>query len=310
MAVSAPNAPQKFEAKAPQKIDAPEELMELRDWWDQHGNQVSTILLIVAVVILGVSFWRRHQNTVAEEAATAAANAQSVEDFEKIAGEFASTGEAPVAMLKGAAENCRLNQFDFARDKYTAFLSKYARHPLAPVAKLGVAFTDESEGNFDAALKGYVDFLDSADGKGYLAPVATLGRARCLALTGKAEEARTILDQMTADNSNTIWALQADDLKANLKQMKFTKPKPSAADFNDLLNTAIEGTPSAVEEVAPAETPAAEAPAEAPAAEAPAAEAPVAEAPAAEAPATEAPAAEAPAAEAPAAEAPAAAPEA
>ena len=243
MAVPAP--------KAPQKIEAPEELMELRDWWEKHGNLCSTILLVVVAIYVGITFWRRHQATVADEAAAAAATARSVEDFEKVATEFPSTGEAPVSLLKAAAEYCRTGQYAVAGEKYTAFLKKYSSHELAPIAKLGIAYVAEAQGTFDAAEKGYSDFLATEDGKGYLAPVATLGRARCLALQGKSEEARTILDQMTADNSNTIWALQADDLKANLTQMKFVKP--DAKSFDDILSNALDVSQATPAEEKPAE---------------------------------------------------------
>lgn len=241
MAVPAP--------KAPQKIDAPEELMELSDWWQKHGNAVSTVILVIALAVLGARWWTSHQKARAEQASAAAATAASIEDLEKVVGEFPGSADAPIALLKIAAENCRQNQFDIAKEKYTSFLKKYAGHALAPVAKLGIAFTDEANGAFDDALAVYEEFIGSAAKGDYLIPVATLGKARCLALQGKPEEARTILDQMIADNSQTIWVSQADDLKAALSQMKFVKP----AAFDDLLNTAIEGAKAEpAPEVAPA----------------------------------------------------------
>ena len=265
--------------KQPQKIDAPEELMELSDWWQKNGNICSTILLVIALGIFGYRFWDGHQKKVAAQASAALAESRSAEDFEKVATEFPSSGDAPLALLMSASEYCRKGDADsiaVAREKYTAFLKKHSRHELAPVAKLGIAFTDEAAGSFDAALKGYEDFLGSVDADNYLAPVATLGKARCLALQGKADEARTILDQMTAEKSNTLWAVQADELKSNLSQMKFTKP----AAFGDILGDALSSKAKEAEEAAPAveETPAPAAEeAAAPAAEPAAPEAPAAE---------------------------------
>ena len=86
----------------PEKITPPDELMELQDWWQKNGNTVSTVVLVVAVAILGVRFWQGRREKTADQASYDAANARTIEAFEKVAADYPSTGDAPVALLKSA----------------------------------------------------------------------------------------------------------------------------------------------------------------------------------------------------------------
>ena len=250
----------------PKKNVTPDELKELSDWWQEHGNLVSTVLLVVAIAIVGVRYWRSHVAARAEQASAAAATAASVSDLEAVASEYASTPEAPLVLLRVASLQCRDGHFDVAAERYAEFLGKHADHELAPVAKLGIAFTDEAQGKFDAALAAYEAFLAAAPG--YLEPVALLGKARVLALLERTEEARTVLDSVTANKPNTAWASNAEDLKAALPRMKFVKPA-AFADQLDALLTGPAKEPAAETPAAPEAAPAAEAPAAPEAAPAP-----------------------------------------
>ena len=230
-------------SKDPKKNVTPDELKELSDWWQEHGNLFSTILLVAAIAIVGVRYWRSHVAARAEQASAAVASAASLGDLETVASEYASTPEAPLVLLRIASQLCRESRFEAAAERYGEFLGKHAGHELAPVARLGIAFTDEAQGKFDAALKAYEDFL--ADDPGYLEPVALLGKARALAFLDRAEEARTVLDSVTAKKPNTAWASGAEDLKAALPRMKFVKP----AAFADQLDAVLSGqTPAEPED--------------------------------------------------------------
>lgn len=256
------------------KTATPDELKELSDWWERHGNLASTVLLVLAVAIVGARLWKAHAASRAEQAAAAFASASSLEDLEAATRDYASTPEAPAALLRAAARLCRQGDYQAARERYTDFLRHHASHALAPVARLGVAFTDEANGDYAPALATYEKHIAEAGSDDYLVPVATLGKARCLALLGNVDEARTVIDQFTADKSGTEWAIHADDLKAALPRMTFQKPVAPADQFEALLadlpdKSAKEDKPEAAPaaEAAPAEA-AAPAPSPAPAAEA------------------------------------------
>lgn len=232
------------------KNATPDELKELSDWWERHGNLVSTVLLVAAVAVVGARFWKARAASRAEQAAAAVASANSLEDLEAVARDYAGTAEAPVAILRAASRLCRQGEYEAARERYTDFLRRHASHELAPVARLGAAFADEALNHFDTALAAYDRHLADAGADDYLAPVATLGKARCLALLGKVDEARTVIDQFTADKSGTEWAVHADDLKAALPRMTAYK---AAATFNDQLDALLADPAPAAPEAAPAE---------------------------------------------------------
>ena len=280
----------------PEKITPPDELMELQDWWQKNGNTVSTVMFVVAVAILGsfvVRLWQGHREKVADQASYDAANARTIEAFEKVAADYPSTGDAPVALLKSATMYCqsgKTSDYGLANDKYKEFLSRYPKHALAPVARLGVAFTAEAQGEYaDAAAiyrehlaaHGVPDILseetdgDAKDSLGdgdYLNPVALLGLGRCLVLQGDKSSARTIFDQISAGYANTTWGELALTASEHLDRIKGTTT-------DDLLDQALGTAPTVAPttEAAPAaeSAPAAEAPADAPSdapADAPAAE--------------------------------------
>lgn len=279
------------EPKAPQKISDPDELMELKDWWNKNGNTVSSIALVVILILLGVKYWNRHQESRANRASLAATQALDVSSLEKVAADFPSSGDAPVAMLRAAFMSCgsgSAEDLQVAREKYTQFLRKYSKHELAPLARLGIAYTDEATGKFAEALKVYEEFLaqhkasemtateDTATGTigdgNYLLPIAVFGRARCLALNNEIPAAQTALDQFIAAMPNTSWAALADELKANLDKLDYQAPA-TAKSFDDALNL-LGGAAAPVAEPAPAPEAAPEAPAPAAEAPAPAPEAP------------------------------------
>lgn len=277
--------------KAPIQINDPEELMELKDWWNKNGNLVSSILLVVALLFVGHKYYAQHLEKRADKASAEAAMASDVASFEKVVAEYPGSGDAPVALLRAALSSVRegtTESLQLAQEKYTQFLKKYGKHDLAPLARLGVAFTDEAMGNFAQAEKVYDEYLsehkakdvaaDGVESTGtigdghYLIPVAILGRARCLALNNQVAAAQTALDQFIAAMPNTEWAVMADELKANVENLEFKAPE-AAKSFEsalDLLGGAEVKEAPAAEPAAAAEEPAA--PAEAPAAE-PAAEA-------------------------------------
>ncbi len=257
-------------AHATKNIEVPEELEELSAWWKKNGNLVSTVVLVVALAVLGKNLWQRHAKDVASKASIAFAQARSVEDLEAAAKSYPSSAEAPVALLRIAGDHYRTGKYDLAAEKYNDFLKKFSRHALAPTAELGLAHVQEAKGEFAAAQAAFDKFAESDAVPAYLQNLALLGKARCLALQGQKDAARTILDRMMADKAGTVWANHADELVSALPRLTFTK-SDSAASFSDALLNLASGTAGETTEEAPASEPAPEAP-EAPAPEAPAPE--------------------------------------
>ena len=91
----------------PKKNVTPDELKELSDWWQEHGNLISTLILIIAVAIFGVRFWKARAASRAEQASAAMASATSLDDLEQAVSQFPSSADAPAALLQIASRHCR-----------------------------------------------------------------------------------------------------------------------------------------------------------------------------------------------------------
>lgn len=265
-------------------IDTPDELDDLRDWWQKHGNGITTALCVVLAAVLAYNWYDRHKEAKAAKASMAYGEAASADDLEALVANYKSTAIAPFAQLQLGSQHYQRQKYGPAMDAYEAFLRDYPKHEFAPVAILGIAHVAEAQGKFADAETRFRDFATGYP-EHYMTPLALLGQARCVALQDRRDEARAILDRMMADRAGTPWAGFADDLLAALPRLEHATLEP-ASSFTDALK-ALEGqVPAGAETNAPASEPAETAPAtSAPAtsapAETPAPAAPVPTAPAA-----------------------------
>ena len=267
--------------------DTPEELENLKEWWERNGNLVTIVLVVILVVVLGI---RRYDGWKANRLATAMTELQQAQSPEELEQLVAKGGPAvPVARLRLAAIHYAERQYELARSVYEDFLAADRSHPLASEAAFGVAQCKEALGDVAAAAE---DFAALRKGEGlaaWVVPAATIGEARCLMLQGSDEardRGKQILDRFLTEQPSQVWATQADELIRGMNRIAI--PAPAApADLEAVLAPAADVAEAPAAEPAPAEAPAAEpAPSEAPAEPAPA-EAPAAEPAPAEAPAAE-----------------------
>jgi len=270
--------------------DTPEELENLKEWWNEHGNLVTIVLLVVLAAVVGfkqLSAWRDRRQASAMAELRQAADPEALEAL--VAKAPASV--VPLARLQLGSYYYGRHNYDLARDAYQGILDDSPDHALAgPLAAVGVAQCEEALGNVAKAAELFAAFA-AANTNSYLAPLATIGQARCLVLQGTEEsraKGKQILDLFLTESPGTAWAAQADEV-IRARNRLAVPAAPAAADVETLLAAPADDAAAAVADaLAEPETPAAEP--EAPAAEP---EAPAAPEPAAE---PEAPAAEEPAA--------------
>ncbi len=273
----------------------PEELEDLKQWWNAHGNAVTIVLCVVLAVVLGVRWIRSHREANAERAMAALQQAGDIPALEGVIHENLSRPVTDLARLRLAAVHNAAGNFDQAADAYRGFLESSPDHFFADIAAFGLAHCDEALGRVAEAAAAFRKFYETDYPNSSLAPDARIAEARCLILTGTKEgrdEGKAKLDLFLTQYPETTWASQADEVIRAKDRLSVPAPA-GEADLSALMPT----TAPAPE--APAAAPAPEVPAAEPSPEVPAAE-PSPEAPAAE-PAPEAPAAE-PAPEVPAAE--------
>ena len=281
----------------------PEELEELKQWWNAHGNAVTIVMCIVLAVVFGARWIRGHRENNAARAMAELQQAGDVAALESVIHEDRAAPVTDLARLRLAAMHDSAGEFEQAADAYRAFLDASPDHFLADIAAFGLAHCDEALGRVAEAAEAFRKFHETDHPNSSLAPDARIAEARCLILTGTDEgkrEGKAKLDLFLTEYPGTAWAAQADEVIRAKDRLSVPAPA-GEIDLSALLQPAEPAPAAPAAEPAPAPTP--EAPAPEPAPEAPAAEpAPAPEAPAAEpAPAPEAPAPE-PAPEAPAPE--------
>ena len=179
--------------------DTPEELENLKEWWERNGNLVTIVLVVILVVVLGI---RRYDGWKANRMATAMTELQQAQSPEELEQLVAKGGPAvPVARLRLAAIHYAERQYELARSVYEDFLAADRSHPLASEAAFGVAQCKEALGDVAAAAE---DFAALRKGEGlaaWVVPAATIGEARCLMLQGSDEardRGKQILDRFLA----------------------------------------------------------------------------------------------------------------
>jgi predicted negative regulator of RcsB-dependent stress response len=278
--------------------DTPEELENLKAWWNEHGNLVTIVLLVVLAAVVGfkqLSAWRERSQANAMAELRQAADPEALEALVR----SAPASVVPLARLQLGAYYYGRHNYDLALDAYRGIVEDSPDHALAgPLAAVGVAQCEEALGHVEKAAELFAAFA-AANTNSYLAPLATIGRARCLVLQGTEEsraKGKQILDLFLTESPDTAWAAQADEVIRARNRLS-VPAAPAAVDVETLLAGPGEAAPDAAaaavaDALSDPEAPEPEAPAEkaepeaAPAPEAPAPETPAAE-PAPEAPAEE-----------------------
>ena len=211
----------------------PEELLPLYDWWKSKGPKTLVQLALAAFVAIALyAFWQWRQARLDQASAQITA-AQSVDELEAAEARYGSTGAGSLLQLRLARAYYDLSRYDDALATYNAFLTRNANHPFAPVARLGVAATQEAMGDYPAAQESYTQLVEPAT-PAYLLPEAKLGIVRVLFLSGKKDEAAAQLEAFLADPANKEWETFARNLKETLRTYK-PRVRPSLMNLADAI---------------------------------------------------------------------------
>jgi predicted negative regulator of RcsB-dependent stress response len=215
------------------QVDTHDELEVLQEWWQKHGNLVTTIMVIVLAVVLAFNLYEKYRASAEGKASLAYSQARSAESLEEVVATHKSSAYAPLAQLQIGSEYYHRQDYELAEGAYKKFLAEYPRHELAPIAIVGLAHVAEARSFLAEAEEQFKSFAQSYPAH-YLTQVALLGQARCLAMLDRRDEARAILDRMMADRAGTPWSKQADDLLAALPRLTAVDPA-STTSFDDAL---------------------------------------------------------------------------
>ena len=193
----------------------PEELEELKAWWNAHGNVVTVALCVVLCVVVGTRWLRTSRENAAGQAMAEFQRAGDAASLEAVIHDDRSSAVTDLARLRLASLHDAAGDWEQAQDAYRAFLDKAPDHFFADIAAFGLAHCAEALGRVEEAAEAFRKFHETDHPDSSLAPAALVARARCLILGGTEEgrrEAKEILDNVMADYPQTAWAVEADEV--------------------------------------------------------------------------------------------------
>ena len=177
-------------------LEEQEQISELKAWWAQYGNLVTTIAVAAALASVGWQGWQWYQNRNAAEAgalyfavqqASQGQEAQKARDAAgRLIGDHPGTAYAQLAALVSAGAQFKAGDLDNAQAQLEWAADKGKDPALSDLARLRLAAVLLQKGELDAALAR----LQVAPSAGYAARFADL-RGDVFAAQGKAAEARS-----------------------------------------------------------------------------------------------------------------------
>ncbi len=191
---------------------------------EQWKNWVGSAA-VVAVVLLGLLFYRSHKTKAEGTANRMLGEARSAQALVAIRTQYPGTAAAKLALLQIAKSQYDAGDFVTAMSSYSEFLAKNPKHQMAPVAELGKIHCTEAMGQTSDALNAYKAFA-AKQADSFLAPLAIFGQARCLQAMRRYDEARAVYEDFLTAHPKSPWKAEIDDA---LKQMEREARKPAGA---------------------------------------------------------------------------------
>lgn len=220
--------------------DIPEELENLKEWWNANGNIVTIVLIVVLLCVLGIRQFKAAKANRIEKISTEYLASSDVTGFETIIQENKSDDIVAMARLRLASLYYYDNKISLAANIYQDFLNNHVNHPMMDVALDGLAHCMEAQGKIDEAIAGY-SRLASDYSQSFLVADAIIGKARCLFLKGTEEskrEGKSMLDLFLTENARSDWAEFADETLRAKDRLKVVTPKEQFADIEKFLSDA------------------------------------------------------------------------
>lgn len=144
-------------------LEEQEQLEELKTWWKQYGNMVTTIILVVSLLVAAWQGWGWWQRNASAEASAVysqlqqAAGQRDAKRARELSGvlldKYASTAYAPMGALIAAKVQVEAGDIKNARAQLEWVLAHAGDVGLRDIAKLRLASLLLDEGAHDDALK-------------------------------------------------------------------------------------------------------------------------------------------------------------
>lgn len=230
---------------------APDISLQLETFVEVYKKQIGIAILVGAVVgTIGYAYTanvKKKEN----EASTALAMVElnvpqpttpgakaaepKPEDYFKVAADFAGTGAAEHAILRGAVALFEVDKFTEAQQKFEEFIAKYPESEAKATAELGVAASLEALKQLDKAAEAYQRVITSYATQSE-ATQAKLGLASVHEQKGQAAQALKLYEEVGTVRPGTQpsgWSNEANSRKERLlaahPELAVTAPAPAPA---------------------------------------------------------------------------------
>jgi tetratricopeptide (TPR) repeat protein len=173
--------------QGPQPIDDPTLKWEL--FWEKNKGAILGAIALAIIGTLGVGAWFIYSNLRTTAAQKLLADATGIEHLQAVVEKYPGTMPAADALMRLAAAHREAGDLEKSTAAFRSFLEKFADHPLAGGALLGIGQNQDATGNADAAVATYQQVVTRYP-QSYAAPFAAYSEAEILLRRFQREEAR------------------------------------------------------------------------------------------------------------------------
>lgn len=186
-----------------------QEVKEVLNFFKKYVKPAAIGIAVVCILVLANNFFKSNRLKKEAKADAALAQARTAADFQAVLDNYGSTPSAPLAMMGLAMENFNAGQVDQAAELYATFLNKYGRHEMAVQAEFNAITCKEAKDQYGDAHLLYGAFEKSNKGS-HLAPMALLGKARCLMALEQYAEAKQVYEDIITFYPESGWSQAAE----------------------------------------------------------------------------------------------------
>lgn len=177
---------------------------------EANQNRIATTAAIIAVVVIGISFYSWHSGQTQVDAGDAltqalvslpaTADATTIANaYLNVSTQYPNTAAGQRGLIQGAGALFLAGKYDQAQTYFQQYVSAHPDGPFAGAAGLGVAKCLEAQSKYDQAAGAYQHVIDnSADAQSVIASKFSLGRLDVRA-KNYAEAMRLFQDVMQED---------------------------------------------------------------------------------------------------------------
>ena len=223
--------PQKNAADTTVQVPAyvPEDLIPAWLWCRANGTQWLVTIAVAVLIAVGVSMFQRNRASQAAKASEQLLAQPAIDTLEKTVADFGSTPSGVAAKLKLAKAYYDAGQYDKALTTYEAFIKENGAFPFADVARVGRSYALCGLNRTEEAIAGFRAFRQQNPGH-YLTQQTLLGEASCLAMQGKKDAAKALLQDLRAANRETPWETAAKRMEGAIDRYQVRSAPRSLLD--------------------------------------------------------------------------------